>query len=274
MVSEAAQYNLRGFIIDENDQLFISGFDQIYQLNASNLMTNAYSPDPFLTKLVINNAEVHAGLELNGQSILEKNIGYQKRIVLNHQNKDFTISFASASYLNSSENKYRYKLQGYDNDWHTGSEKLAHYTNLSPGKYTFEVFSANNDGVWSQSSAQLQISVKPSPFLSFWAVIFVHRCCYCISFSNQKSCKRQNSTSPRIADRKGETRQRRKIPPGEIAVLYQHFARAPHTVNPDYGANKTVDFRRKTEPGKFKITQVDSEQLATTFIVGESTARF
>jgi signal transduction histidine kinase/ligand-binding sensor domain-containing protein/DNA-binding response OmpR family regulator len=168
----SSQYNLRGFIIDENDQLFISGFDQIYQLNASNLMTNAYSPDPFLTKLVINNAEVHAGLELNGQLILEKNIGYQKRIVLNHQNKDFTLSFASASYLNSSENKYRYKLQGYDNDWHTGSEKLAHYTNLSPGKYTFEVFSANNDGVWSKAPAKLQISVKPPPFLSFWAVIF------------------------------------------------------------------------------------------------------
>lgn len=166
-----SSYNRRGFFIDPDDELFISGFDQIYQLETSKLFTNTFSPAPVLTKLVINNTEVHAGIELNKQIILESNIESQKKIILNYHNKDFTLSFNSTSYLNSKENKYRYILHGYDNDWHVGNEKSAHYTNLDPGKYTFEVFSANNDGLWSDTSTKLEIRVKPAPLRSFWAII-------------------------------------------------------------------------------------------------------
>lgn len=168
----SSHYNQRGFTIDENDQIFISGFDQIYQLDASNLMTNTYTSDPIFTKLIINNTEVFAGMKLKNQIILDKNIGYSKEIVLNHKNKDFTLSFTSTSYLNSKGNKYRYILHGYENEWHFGKEKSAHYTNLDPGKYTFEVFSANNNGYWCKTPAKLTIRVKPAPILSFWAILF------------------------------------------------------------------------------------------------------
>lgn len=164
-------YNRRGFYIDQNDELHISGFDQIYQFETSKLITNTFSPAPVFTKLIINNTEVHTGIEINKQVILNSNIEFQKKIVLSNLNKDFTLSFNSTSYLNSKENKYRYMLHGYDSDWKTGNEKSAHYTNLNPGKYTFEVFAANNDGLWSTNSAKLDIRVKPAPLQSFWAII-------------------------------------------------------------------------------------------------------
>ncbi len=164
-------YNRRGFFIDQNDKLYISGFDQIYQFETSKLITNTFSPMPVFTKLVINNTEVHVGTELNKQVILESSIESQQKIILNNNNKDFTLSFNSTSYLNNKENKYRYILHGYDINWQIGNNKSAHYTNLNPGKYTFEVNSANNDGLWSDNSAKLEIRVKPAPLRSFWAII-------------------------------------------------------------------------------------------------------
>lgn len=167
----SSQYNHRGFYMDAGKQLYISGFDQIYQFNTTSLITNSFSPVPFFTKLVINNEEVKPGIEINGHVILSKNISFQQSLLLNHKNKDFTISFASASYLNSRENKYRYKLQGYDDKWQITPSNSVNYTNLNPGKYVFEVYSANNDGIWSQTPAKIEIRVKPSPFLSFWAIM-------------------------------------------------------------------------------------------------------
>jgi len=164
-------YNRRGFFMDHNDELYISGMDRIYKFNTNYPIINKYSPKPVFTKLVINNSEVHAGMEINKQVILESNIEFQKKIVLSNRNTDFTLSFTSTSFLNNKENKYRYILHGYDKEWFEGNAKSSHYTNLDPGKYTFEVTSSNSDGYWSESSAKLEIRIKPSPFLSFWAIL-------------------------------------------------------------------------------------------------------
>jgi signal transduction histidine kinase/ligand-binding sensor domain-containing protein/DNA-binding response OmpR family regulator len=165
------EYNRRGFFVDMNNMLYVSGFDQVYQFNTSHLFTNNYSPTPVFTRLIVNNSEIHAGIELNKQVILDSGIEFQDKISLNNRNKDFTISFVSGSYLNNKENKYRYMLHGYDKEWRIGSERSAHYTNLNPGNYIFEVYGINNDGIPSAEPAKLFIRIKPSPFLSFWAIL-------------------------------------------------------------------------------------------------------
>ena len=165
----SSQYNRRGFFIDRDNKLYLSGFDQIYQFNASDPVINKYSPTPVFTRLTINNVNVHAGMELNDQQILKNSIRTQQSISLNHLNKDFTIAFTSSSFLNNKANKFRYLLHGYDKNWHAGDERSAHYTNLRAGKYIFEVYGANNDGYWSSESARISIRVKPVPLLSYWA---------------------------------------------------------------------------------------------------------
>ncbi len=167
----SSHYNRRGFYIDKEDNLFVSGFDQIYQFSTSTYKKNSFSPTPIFTGLTVNNTGIFAGDKLNGQIILSNNIQYQDDISLSHLNKDFIISFTSTSYLRSNENTFRYMLHGHDKEWVTGNTKSVHYSDLRPGKYTFEVFGANNDGLWSEKPARLNISVKPSPWLSYWAII-------------------------------------------------------------------------------------------------------
>jgi signal transduction histidine kinase/DNA-binding response OmpR family regulator len=107
----------------------------------------------------------------SAQIILDKNLNEINRIQLNHLNKDFTLAFTSTSYLNKLDNQFRYKLHGYDDEWIESKKRYVNYTNLSPGKYVFEVFAANNDGFWCAQPTRLSIVVKPSPFLSVWAIV-------------------------------------------------------------------------------------------------------
>ena len=42
--------------------------------------------------------------------------------------------------------QFRYRLEGYDEDWvQGGTRRSASYTNLPPGRYTFRVAASNND---------------------------------------------------------------------------------------------------------------------------------
>jgi signal transduction histidine kinase/ligand-binding sensor domain-containing protein len=57
---------------------------------------------------------------------------------------------------------FRYRLDGYDRDWHyAGSGRQAIYTGLGPGDYRFRVHAANADGVPAEQEAQLSFSIAP-----------------------------------------------------------------------------------------------------------------
>ncbi|MCD4730706.1 MAG: histidine kinase [Bacteroidales bacterium] len=79
--------------------------------------------------------------------------------------KNIRINFHSIHFYAPEKIIYRYKLEGYDNDWtQPSSERYASYTNLSPGKYTFKVMAQNIDGVWSKNPDLVYFEIIPA----FW----------------------------------------------------------------------------------------------------------
>src|SRR5262249_40132118 len=65
--------------------------------------------------------------------------------------------------------KFRYRLEGYDRDWHdAGTRRQAFYTDLPPGKYSFRVIACNSDGAWNESAAQLDFSILPAYYQTNW----------------------------------------------------------------------------------------------------------
>jgi len=77
-------------------------------------------------------------------------------IKLNYDQNHITFNFVGV-YLSLSEKvKYRYKLEGFDDDWLPLTQKTSiTYTNLKPGRYRFVVEAYNKDGV---------VSIKPAEF--------------------------------------------------------------------------------------------------------------
>ena len=82
---------------------------------------------------------------------------------------DLQIDYTSPTFLIPQRVKFRYRLDGYDRDWHdAGTRRQAFYTDLSPGKYSFRVIAANNDGVWDHTPAQFDFSVTPAYYQTNW----------------------------------------------------------------------------------------------------------
>ncbi len=91
------------------------------------------------------------------------------RIVLPSDENYFTIGYAALEYTDPSNNRYRYKLEGFDKGWvDAGSQTSAAYANVSPGTYTFRVTGCNNDGLWNQSGASVTITFTPPYWASWW----------------------------------------------------------------------------------------------------------
>jgi signal transduction histidine kinase len=84
--------------------------------------------------------------------------------------KQLAIDFVALSFLAPLQNRHRYRLEGYDEDWvSNGTTRRASYTNLRPGGYTFRVQSASGTGEWSEAEALLELGVTPLLWQS-WAV--------------------------------------------------------------------------------------------------------
>jgi len=98
----------------------------------------------------------------------------QQQIKLKHDQNRITFYFTGIQFENSLLNTYKYKLEGYDNNWiMAGSSRYANYTNLSPGTYTFYVKAANMDGVWNDTPASIVVVIYPPWWKTWWFLITV-----------------------------------------------------------------------------------------------------
>ena len=83
--------------------------------------------------------------------------------------RDLAIDYVALSFVAPEEVKFRYKLEGYDNEWQdAGNRRQAIYTNLPPRAYRFRVMASNNSGVWNEEGALLDFSIKPTFYQRKW----------------------------------------------------------------------------------------------------------
>jgi diguanylate cyclase (GGDEF)-like protein len=72
------------------------------------------------------------------------------------------VEFAGLGFVMPERLRYRYRLDGFDQDWvERGALADAELTNLPPGDYRFRVVSAYADGDWSPVEATWRFSVAP-----------------------------------------------------------------------------------------------------------------
>ncbi|HIG29115.1 MAG TPA: hypothetical protein EYQ50_15540 [Verrucomicrobiales bacterium] len=73
------------------------------------------------------------------------------------------------NYKSSHRNQIKYKLEGFDEEWHTaGKEQAATYTNLDPGKYRLLVHGSNDQRVWNENGVMPNLVVIPPWWRTGW----------------------------------------------------------------------------------------------------------
>ena len=83
--------------------------------------------------------------------------------------RSLEFRYSALSLTDPDRVRFRYKLEGYDDDWRGPiNSREARYTNLPPRNYRFRVIACNNDGVWNETGAALEFSIAPAFYQTTW----------------------------------------------------------------------------------------------------------
>jgi signal transduction histidine kinase len=82
--------------------------------------------------------------------------------------ENLEIHYTSLNLAAAGRTLFRFQLGGYQTNWTVaGKDRLARYVNLPHGNYRFQVQARNEDGIWNQTGASLEVIVLP-PFWQEW----------------------------------------------------------------------------------------------------------
>jgi signal transduction histidine kinase/ligand-binding sensor domain-containing protein len=80
-----------------------------------------------------------------------------------------SIDYTALSLVAPEKVRFRYKLEGVDNDWReVVNDREVQYSNLGPGMYRFRVKACNNSGVWNEEGAALDFVIPPMWYQTNW----------------------------------------------------------------------------------------------------------
>jgi PAS domain S-box-containing protein len=151
-------------------KLLFGGPNGFNIFDPKSLTTNSIPPQVVLSDFKVYNNSVAVGQKIDGSIILRKSITETDTLIVSHKANFFSIEFAALDFTNPKKNRYAYKMEGFDDQWHTTDAKnrIATYTNLDPGEYTFRVKAGNNDGVWNEKGTSLKIIILPPWWQTLW----------------------------------------------------------------------------------------------------------
>ncbi|MDB4883859.1 MAG: methyl-accepting chemotaxis sensory transducer [Gemmatimonadetes bacterium] len=168
---QGSEFNAGAYYRAPDGALFFGGSQGFNMLLPASITENTHVPPVAITGFQLFNKPVVIGAP---GSPLEASIGATQKLVLHHDQSVFTLEFAALDFTAPDKNQYAYKLEGLDKSWNeVGSKRSASYTNLPAGTYTFRVKGTNNDGVWNDQGASLEIKIVPPFWASWWFRTFV-----------------------------------------------------------------------------------------------------
>jgi diguanylate cyclase (GGDEF)-like protein len=156
------EFNGGAFYRSNDNQFFFGGTNGVTAFYPQQITPNNHVPPVVLTNFLRLNESFSPIAAMQNRDAIQ--ISYQDYLI--------AFEFAGLDFASPSNNKYSYKLKGFDDDWiEAGDLRRATYTNLPAGDYTFKVKASNNDGVWNEQGADLALTVLPAPWYSWWAYL-------------------------------------------------------------------------------------------------------
>lgn len=94
--------------------------------------------------------------------------GYANNIRVKHSQNHFTFYFTGISHTQPQKLRYKFMLEGFDEDWLPVTElRYITYSNLPAGSYRFKVLAQNAEGHWSKVAATYDFFII-APFWRTW----------------------------------------------------------------------------------------------------------
>ena len=157
---DAATLTKKGEILIESEGLVIFHPDSVRSDKALGHVE--------ITELKIDHKTIQPGTS----AVLKSSVLFVDSLDLKYNQNNLSFSYAMLSYIDPELNQYKYKLEGFHNDWiYAGNRTDVDFTNLKPGKYRFSVIAADSQGVWNEKGDSIYVTIKYPPWLTWYAYI-------------------------------------------------------------------------------------------------------
>jgi signal transduction histidine kinase len=131
-------------------RLWFSTSRGLVAVNPGNVKTNPLPPPVVVERMLVDEKSVS----------LSSGSSQPLRISPGRHRIEF--QYSGLSFIGSERIQFKHRLQNWETDWvKAGVKREINYNYLPPGDYLFEVAAQNNDGVWSERSAQVAFTVRP-----------------------------------------------------------------------------------------------------------------
>lgn len=161
--------NLNAVFIDHNEVLWFGTTDGVMCVNTEEL----FNSKPALAPL-ISFEKIQINLQDQDWNKLSDSIDAQNGLPVNlsldHTKNHLTFYFNGISTTYPADIRYRYMLEGLDEEWKPITDNnFATYSNLPHSKFTFKVSALNKEGVWSEPISY-SFEIRPPFWLTWWFI--------------------------------------------------------------------------------------------------------
>ncbi len=156
---EVNDFGVNSFFVSKSGEIYIGNNAGFTSFHPSEIKKNEVTPKVFITKVETIDSEKKASIQAINT----------EKIELDHSAYFVSFDFATTNYNRFEKNQFAYKLEGFDKEWkYTTKATPVVYTNLAPGEYIFRVKAANNDGLWNEEGAKVELIIYPAFWQTRW----------------------------------------------------------------------------------------------------------
>jgi ligand-binding sensor domain-containing protein/two-component sensor histidine kinase len=161
---QSNEFNTYSFCKATNGELLFGGVNGINSFYPLQITKTEFIPSVVLQTIRINDTIPNSF----------QNPSELSNLRLQYNNNTISFQFAVIDYTNPEGCSMLYKLDGYDKDWITATNKsIIRYANLPSGKYELKVKAVNTDGVINKETTSILIFIATPWFKSWWFIMLI-----------------------------------------------------------------------------------------------------
>ncbi|MGI9233679.1 MAG: two-component regulator propeller domain-containing protein [Woeseiaceae bacterium] len=159
---QSEEFNFGAHYRSESGELFFGGHNGFNAFHPDDIKASTIVPLIALTGFFNGGESTKSDLPVNETETVE--ISWKDDVV--------AFEFAAMDFIAPEQNRYMYKLEGFDNDWNDlGNRRRVTYTDLNDGNYLLRVKAANSEGIWNEAGFAMPVRVTAAPWDTWWAYL-------------------------------------------------------------------------------------------------------
>lgn len=187
-------YNHRSISVCRDGKVLVGGFGGLDIIDPKLLSSSGNKERPIFSGLKLFGQQVEVGMAYDGHVILREALDVCRKLVLKHDENQFTIQLATDKGEVHNPSRFVYQLEGFSDKWIKTEEVDPNitYMSLHHGNYTLHVRMLNEDGTMGEHEATLKITITPPLIRNRWLMVaFLLIVCLSIYLWRRRFLKKQ-----------------------------------------------------------------------------------